>query len=149
MIQNIFSHFVQSDGIRGSKERLRAVVLVSFASMLLSQCRMTRDVRAPQPTRTSSLAIKGDMTPPQAALKLFHDDDLEDVVWVSANTYPGAPTEIHGFDDGEEVWCIPIKEDSQCIKKTIAWRERCVAQGGTIKRCQDCREICDKPLAHH
>jgi hypothetical protein len=24
-----------------------------------------------------------------------------------------------------------------------------VAQGGSIKRCQDCREICDKPLAHH
>jgi hypothetical protein len=148
MIQNIFLHFVQSDGMRGSKERLLTAVLVSFASMLLSQCRMTRDVRAPQPTQTSSLAIKGDIFTPQAALKPFHDDDLEDVVWVSANAYPGAPSEIHGFDDREEVWCIPIKEDSQCIKKTIAWREQCVAQGGAIKRCQDCREICDKPLAH-
>lgn len=149
MIQNIFSHFVQSDGMRGSKERLFTLVLVSFVSMFLSQCRMTRDVRTSQPTRTSSLAIKGDMPPPQASLKAFHEEDLEDVVWVSANTYPGAPTEIHGFDDGEEIWCIPMKQDSQCIKKTIAWREQCLAQGGSIKRCQDCREICDKPLAHH
>jgi len=108
---------------------------------------MTRDTGTLQPSRTSSLAIKGDGLAPQANLKPFRDDDLEDVVWVAANTYPGAPTEIRGFDGGvDEIRCLPIMEDTQCLKKANAWRERCLAQGGVIKRCQDCRELCDKPM---
>lgn len=148
MFQDGLSRSVQKDGMSGySGLRLSRVLLVCLAPLLLTQCRMTRETATQQPTRSSNLSIKSEILASQAALKPFSDEDLEDVVWVSANSYPGAPTEIHGFDLAEEIWCLPLKDETRCLKKPNPWRERCLSQGGTVKRCQDCREICDKPLA--
>lgn len=133
----------------GANGRLVRCLFLCLASMLLPHCRMTRDSGTPQATRASSLSVKSDNAVPQTGLQPFREDGLEDVVWVSANSYPGAPTELQGFDAQGEIRCLPLKDAASCLKTPNPWRDRCLAKGGVIKRCQDCREVCDKPFDRH
>lgn len=123
--------------------RVLAVTLVIFA---LTQCRLMRERGGDGSAREAAEANASGASPDAGKSGSKTEDGLDRVVWVSASRVQELVQEVRGYDVTGEVRCLPMKDESRCLVRPNPVREQCATQQGAVRRCDDCREICDKPL---
>ena len=126
--------------LRSSVSTLRIPCAVIFLLLTLTQCRMHRELGVGD-TSNSSVVHGSDAAIPSAQIQKV--DGMDSVVWTPADNNE----EIHGYGLNGAVSCLPVPNEARCILRPNPMRDRCLALPGFVMRCDDCLEICDKPLS--
>ncbi len=57
------------------------------------------------------------------------------------------PEEVKGFDLAGRATCMPLAAGRTCLTRIDEVAEACTKSQGSAKRCEDCKVVCDKPVA--
>ncbi len=81
---------------------------------------------------------------PEGAL-LTNPKPVRSELFIQEVTTP--PQEVKGFDLAGATTCMPLAEGRTCLTRKDEVAEACTKSQGSTKRCEDCKVVCDKPVA--
>jgi hypothetical protein len=126
--------------LRSSISTLRRPCAFIFFLLTLTQCRMHRELGVGD---TSNAGVVQGAETANPSGQIPKADGMDSVVWTPADD----KKEIQGFGLNGAVSCLPMPNEARCIARPNPLRDRCLALIGIVMRCDDCLEICDKPLS--